>query len=262
VTAGLLAAVVAVMLTGGGAVAHADDAAGGEVHIVVDGGGPLTDFDHVAPGETRSGRLTVTNAGDLPVVMQVRAVAIVEREDGCGRDEAAVDDSCASGDGAGELGEASSFSIWDPDGASAAPVFEGTIYELQDVALGAPLGPGASRSYRFDYGLPGRVGDDTQGDRLGFALELSAQERGTSVAGVTVQRIPGSTLAATGRDVGRLVGVALLTTLSGVGLVLLARRARHERDGPDPRLLCPLTTGMRLPGDTDTVGQAVSPRGS
>jgi hypothetical protein len=201
---------------------------GSDVDITVDGGGALAALDEVSPGETRSGGITVTNGGTAPVVLQVRAVDIVEWEDGCGTDEAVVDTSCIAGNGAGELGSGAVFSIWRTPVATAMPLYEGSIYELDAVRLGVdPLAAGETLTFRFDYGLPSRVGNDTQGDQLAFDLEVVAQQS-AEVGGVVVERLPGARLAVTGRDTGRLVIFASVALLSGVGLVLLVR-SQHRR---------------------------------
>lgn len=212
---------------------------GDGIAVTVDGGGPLAALEDVAPGETRSGSVTVTNGTTAPAVLQVRAVDIVEWEDGCSSDEAIVDASCSTGNGAGELGDGAVFSIWDTDVSPSVSLYEGSIYELDAVRLGLdPVAAGETRTFRFDYGLPVHIGNDAQGDQLAFDLEVVAQQQGATVGGVVVERLPGARLPATGRDIGRLLAVASVALLSGAGLAILVRSQRRR----------PRTAGQHLAG--------------
>lgn len=169
----LLAAVAAL------AVAPSAAHAAGELHLEVEGGSPLVDLDHLAPGSTWQSKLSATNTSTDDGELALRVVALEEDDNGCvGPETADGDHTC--GDGGGELGRDITVAILplDAGGLPDGPaVFHGTLRDLVAWTTLDPLLPaGVKRSFRLDWALSKDSPNDTQSDTVTFDLEVVLEQ--------------------------------------------------------------------------------------
>lgn len=245
--ASALALAVAFTVAGPSVTATGASADSSSPHVSIDTGHgwndtsvPLFDLSQIQPGYEGTATLRVRNDSDAPTSVSLSAVAVVDDENGCSRDEALVDHTC-SGFDTGELSHELDASV-----STDAGEVTTTLDALEKGAALGELGPGAVGSYQVDVALPRAAGNETQSDRLGFTLRVTLADLGSvDVLGTKISRGGPSGVSAlirrlpfTGTPAERLVAAGLLLLLLGTFL----RLAAMQRDGRRTRPLGGLRT--------------------
>lgn len=225
------------------ATAHADS---GQISINEGQGwssapsSPLLTVGEIVPGWHMSKTVLVRNDSGANASLALRSTDIVEFENGCSPDEAAVDSTC--GPNQGELGHALRFSVFAHAGSSpasdATPIWTGTLYDLaaQPLLLTNAFAAGATWTVDVAAELPLRSGNETQTDQVGFNVNFDIEGTGVSgtaqVKGIKFSRHKGlaatltGVLPFTGSSSLQLSAAALCLIIGGL---LLSRWSRARR---------------------------------
>jgi hypothetical protein len=198
--------------------------------LTVPGGLPLFDLAGIAPGDTGSATLTVTNPQPFPVEISIGVTALANDDNGCNEPEQAIGDTTC-GAGGGELQFDLRLALT-ATGQIDRPIITGTVVEwasrptIDKVALGGY----DTRTYRVGYELPIGSSNMTQSDLVAFAFEVRLDQVIDSVASeppvalvVATPALPG-----TGTDVMAIAMVAFLACLTGLELHKMSVRRRRS----------------------------------
>lgn len=229
---------------------QADAAGGGHVTIDIAGHsggftadpvGPLVDTAGLVPGRTTSATMGVRNGFDLPSDLVLRLINVSDNDNTCTPAETVAEPGCGAAQG--ELGGELVFTV------SVSPTENGTYVEAwtgpasqieSGVAVASNIAAGTAKWLRFDAGLPTTVGNDVQTDTFGFGVRVVLQNS-SGIAGVSVDRNPGTTHSSSGHDalnlpftgtrVALLFGAGMLALLGGLVLLAGARMRRRDAHG-------------------------------
>lgn len=223
------------------------DVPGDEQGFVQDTSSPVLDDLRLAPGYSTSGDVALRNTSKNDAHLVLRAVDLRDDDNDCNRPESREGDTTC-GPGGGELGSWLRVTVSRLEGDATRPLWTGTMDQLaQGADLREQLAAGGTAHLRVGLELPYAATNETQTDRIGFALRWSAAAHpgqgegpgpaqvlgveafapGGSSGGPTLGGGPGVTLPFTGVRVGwplLLADSMLLTT--GGALLLRARRRR------------------------------------
>jgi hypothetical protein len=219
----LTAAVVAMAASSSVPSARATDAG----WVTVAGGFPLFDLAGIAPGDSGSATITVTNPQVFPATFTMSLISLRTDDNGCNEPEVAFGDTTC-GPGGGELQNDLRLTLT-ALGAGDTLVAEGTVAEwgkhpaVDQIVLAGH----EARTYRADYELPIGSSNLTQSDLVSFLLELRLEQvLGTEVASEAPTAVLGATgsLPGTGGDERADVMIGMGVLLTGLGLHRLSRQ--------------------------------------
>lgn len=154
----------------------------GTLDLKLDGGDSTVTFlteTSVAPGDSGSSTLQVSNAGSLPGYIDIEVASLTVRENACVGNENSVDGTCGDpGVGDGELQDylevRASFqngpTVFDW-GTASNRLAPGTVYDVD-----YQLDGGSSDTFELEWRLPS-AGDDAQSDGVEFALTFSLDQQ-------------------------------------------------------------------------------------
>lgn len=188
---------------------------------------PLFDLAGIAPGDSGSATLVVTNPRDGAVTVRVGVASLRTDDNGCVEPErAAGDETCASG--GGELQD----ELWLTLAVDSAERVLGsrTLATWAERPATDPidLSPHASRTYELSYRLPLESSNLTQSDLVEFRLRVELEgdsDVGSEPPSVVVPATP--SLPSTGAPTGAPVMLGLLLVLAGIAAL------RSQRPGKD-----------------------------
>lgn len=139
---------------------------------------PLLDATRMAPGYSTSGSVDVENNSKGSAALSVRAVHVIEDDNGCDHAEVAAGDTTCGRSG-GELGRWLHVSILRRQGGNLEPLWSGTFAALTaGVRLPGPIAAGSVWPLRMTVALPYAADNTTQTDRVFFDLRWTAQGGG------------------------------------------------------------------------------------
>lgn len=194
--------------------------------LVVPAGTPLFHFDALAPGDSGSAMMTVTNPGDSVATLHI-AVAELENDDnGCNEPEQAAGDvTCALG--GGELQFDLRITLTAAGGADR-PIAAGTVAEwaVHPVVDPVLLTSHETRSYSVGYELPIDSSNMTQSDTVAFAFQQRLVLVDSEAPPVVVPATP--SLPQTGVDARPIVIIGLSIVVAGLGMRRLSTQRRRS----------------------------------
>lgn len=207
--------------------AHADTSS----WLTVPGGSPLFDVAGIAPGDSGSALITVTNPQGFPVTFSMVVTSLVNDDNGCGEpEERSGDTTC--GAGGGELQDDLRILLF-ATGNSDRPIRNSTLaaWTAQPAEDALSLTGHESRTYRVEYQLPIGASNFVQSDLVSFAFSMRLDQTLDSIVSsdpppVVVVATP--TLPTTGTELRAIVAVAMLVSLLGVSLYRLGGRWRRS----------------------------------
>lgn len=196
---------------------------------------PLWNLAGIAPGDSESSSITVTNHMPATARFSLRVVAVRSDDNGCVEPEVEWGDT-SCGTGGGELDDVLILTVA-PDGSTAerADVLDGWDQAYEDET---EIAAGATRTYEVAYRLPLEATNLVQSDRVSFALEMTlvqvgGEALGAEVLGAEVTRVPATApLPRTGRDVLALVRIGAAVLLIGWVSVVGRDRLLRRRGSP------------------------------
>jgi len=125
-------------------------------------------LDHLAPGISRSGTVSVTNESTGRATVALATFDLVDDDHGCARPEAQSGDTTC-GEGGGELSRWLDVTVSD----HGQQMWTGAFTQLhEDQRLPVTLEPGETRDLEITVGLPFEAGNDTMTDQVAFDLRM------------------------------------------------------------------------------------------
>lgn len=188
--------------------------------LTVPGGLPLFDLAEIAPGDSGSAVITVTNPQSFPVTLSIAVIALTNDDNGCNEPEQAIGDTtCGAGGGELQLDLRLTLTAMGQTDKSvaAATVTEWVAQPAVDPLV---LGDHETRSYRIGYELPVGSTNLIQSDLVAFQFEMRLdQELGTVTSEApAVAILATAPLVRTGVDTIELVMLGSSAILSGLAL--------------------------------------------
>jgi hypothetical protein len=200
---------------------------------------PLFDLATIAPGDSGSATLTVTNPQTFPATFSIAVVGLTNDDNGCNEPETRMGDTtCGPGGGELQIDLLLTLSAVGTD-ASAA------VGSVADWATHAAIDPVdlrgfEARTYRIGYELPIATSNITQSDLLSFRLELRLDQssEASTADPPSVVIVASDALPRTGADHDAVLIAAAAATLAGLCLCLvrLPFRRRHVDQPGDTRV--------------------------
>jgi hypothetical protein len=193
-------------------------------------GQPLFNLAVVAPGDTGSATLVVTNPQPFPVTFSVAVTGLTNDDNGCNQPERAIGDTNC-GAGGGEL-QADLRLVLTATSRTDRLITERTVDEwaVRPAVDTLALSGYESRTYRVDYQLPIDSSNITQSDLVAFRFEMRLDQVLDSVASDPPPVIVAATppLPRTGIDAGPVI-LGLAAVLVGAGMSAMSIRRRRSR---------------------------------
>ena len=204
--------------------------ASGPGWLTMPAGQPLFDLAGLAPGDSGSATIVVTNPQPFPVKFSIAVTGLSNDDNGCNEPEREIGDTTC-GPGGGEL-QSNLRMVLTATGQTDRPIALDIVDEwaarpaVDTIALGSY----ESRTYRIGYELPIEASNVTQSDLVTFQLEMRLEQELESFASDPPPAVvvASPSLAGTGTDAGAMVIIAMGCIVVGASMYVTSAR-RHPK---------------------------------